>query len=153
MPTDIRRVVVGHNAEGHATVIYDDVKRITGTSWPDNDAPLWITRGFPISNEGSEDTTTGEATWKDGTIFRVIAFPPGAPGSMHRTDSTDYIVVVSGEIDMEMDDGSSVHLKAGDTMVQRGTAHSWINRGTETCLAAFVMIQSEVVPGLPEIAR
>ncbi len=153
MPEEIRRVVIGHNAEGQATVLYDDVQRITGDTWPDTDAPLWMTRGFPISNEGSEDTSTGEATWKDGTIFRVIAFPPGHPGNMHRTDSTDYIVVMRGEVDMDLDDGSTVHLKAGDTLVQRGTAHSWVNRGTETCLAAFVMIQSEVVPGLPELTR
>ena len=153
MPEEIRRVVIGHNAEGHATVIYDDVKRITGDDWPGTDAPLWMTRGFPISNEGSEDASLGEATWAGGTIFRVIAFPPGRAGGMHRTDSTDYIVVMRGEVDMDLDDGSTVHLKPGDTLVQRGTAHAWMNRGTSTCLAAFVMIQSREVPGLPEIER
>ena len=151
MPEQVRRVVIGHNAEGRATVIYDNVVPIVSNPWPD--AVVWMTKGFPISNEGSEDAAVGEATWKDGTIFRVIAFPPGGPGGMHRTDSTDYIVVMSGEIDMDMDDGSTVHLKAGDTLVQRGTAHSWVNRGTETCVAAFVMIQSEPVEGLPDIVR
>ena len=59
----------------------------------------------------------------------------------HRTDSIDYAVVISGEIDMEMD-GTVVHLKAGDVLVQRGTIHNWINNGTETCVIAFVLISA-----------
>ena len=36
-----------------------------------------------------------------------------------------------GEIDMELDEGVSVHLRAGDVLVQRGTIHNWQNNGTE----------------------
>ena len=46
----------------------------------------------------------------------------------HRTDSIDYVIFMSGEIDMDLD-GTVVHLKAGDVMVQRGTIHNWINKG------------------------
>ena len=49
---------------------------------------------------------------------------------------------MSGEIDMELDD-STVHLKAGDVLVQRGTIHNWVNRGTEPCVIAFVLIAAE----------
>ena len=62
----------------------------------------------------------------------------------HRTDSIDYAVVMSGEVDMELD-GTSVHLKAGDVLVQRGTIHNWINRGTEPCVIAFVLIAAKPV--------
>jgi mannose-6-phosphate isomerase-like protein (cupin superfamily) len=48
-------------------------------------------------------------------------------------------VVLSGEIDMDLD-GVETHLKAGDVIVQRGTIHNWINRGTEPCVIAFVLI-------------
>ncbi len=51
---------------------------------------------------------------------------------------------MSGEIDMELD-GSSVHLKAGDVLVQRGTIHNWVNRGTEPCVIAFVLIAANPV--------
>ena len=34
-------------------------------------------------------------------------------------------------------DGTTVHLKAGDVLVQRGTIHNWINRGKEPCIIAF----------------
>ena len=51
---------------------------------------------------------------------------------------------MSGEIDMELDD-SVVHLKAGDVLVQRGTIHNWVNRGTEPCVIAFVLIDAKPV--------
>ncbi|MEK9678800.1 MAG: cupin domain-containing protein [Rhodospirillaceae bacterium] len=60
----------------------------------------------------------------------------------HRTDSIDYAVVISGEIDMEMDD-TVVHLSAGDVLVQRGTIHNWFNNGTKPCVIAFVLISAE----------
>ncbi|MBM3408029.1 MAG: cupin domain-containing protein, partial [Betaproteobacteria bacterium] len=59
--------------------------------------------------------------------------------------SSDYLVVMKGEIDMELDDGVEVHLKAGDVMVQRGTIHNWINRGTETCVIAVILIHAKPV--------
>jgi mannose-6-phosphate isomerase-like protein (cupin superfamily) len=51
---------------------------------------------------------------------------------------------MSGEVDMELDD-TSVHLKAGDVLVQRGTIHNWVNRGTEPCVIAFVLIAAKPV--------
>ncbi len=62
----------------------------------------------------------------------------------HRTDSIDYIVVIAGEIDMELDD-AVVHLKAGDVVVQRGTIHNWLNRGTEPCVLAVVLVDAKPV--------
>ena len=42
-------------------------------------------------------------------------------------------------------DGSTTHLKAGDVVVQRGTVHNWVNRGTEPCVIAFVLIAAKPV--------
>ena len=67
--------------------------------------------------------------------------PPRHP-LMHRTKTVDYIIVMSGEIDMLLDD-SEVHLKAGDVMVQQGTNHAWVNRGTEVCRIAFVLVDAK----------
>jgi quercetin dioxygenase-like cupin family protein len=69
---------------------------------------------------------------------------PGLAPRNHRTDSIDYGVIVSGEIDTELD-GTSVHLKAGDVFVQRGTIHNWINRGTAPCVIAIVLIAAKSV--------
>ena len=62
----------------------------------------------------------------------------------HRTDSIDYAVVISGEIDMVMETGT-VRLKAGDVMVQRGTIHDWVNNGTVPCVIAFSLIGAKPV--------
>jgi len=60
---------------------------------------------------------------------------------MHRTDSVDYAIIMSGEITMLLDD-NDVYLTAGDVVVQRGTNHAWANRGTETCRIAFVLVDA-----------
>ena len=60
---------------------------------------------------------------------------------MHRIDSVDYAIILTGEIYM-LPDNEDVHLKAGDVVVQRGTNHAWSNRGTKTCIIAFVLIDA-----------
>jgi hypothetical protein len=44
---------------------------------------------------------------------------------------------------MEVEDGKDVHLTAGDVVIQRGTLHNWMNRGTEPCIMAYVLIATE----------
>jgi uncharacterized cupin superfamily protein len=61
---------------------------------------------------------------------------------MHRTRSIDYAIVISGEIDMLLDE-TEVHLRAGDVLVQQGTNHAWVNRGREHCRIAFVLIDAD----------
>jgi len=61
---------------------------------------------------------------------------------MHWTETIDFVVVVSGEVWLQLDE-SEVHLKAGDCVVQRGTWHAWHNRSTEPCLIADVMISPQ----------
>jgi len=146
MPTPIRRVVTGHDASGKAIVLIDDVTPATSTRPGTQASVVWTTQGFPVNNDTSEDTTgnaTG-TTLAGGTVFRIVEFGPGNTPRNHRTDSIDYAVVMSGEIDMEMD-GSMVHIKAGDVLVQRGTVHNWINSGTEPCIIAFSLIDAKPV--------
>jgi quercetin dioxygenase-like cupin family protein len=78
-------------------------------------------------------------------VFRVVEFSPGVSPRVHRTDSIDYAVVISGEIDMELEKGNEVRLKAGDVLVQRGTVHNWINRGKAPCVIAFSLIDAKPV--------
>jgi mannose-6-phosphate isomerase-like protein (cupin superfamily) len=62
--------------------------------------------------------------------------------TMHRTKTIDYVIILSGEIDMLLDD-TDIHLKAGDVVVQRGTNHAWVNRGTQPCQMAVVLIYAK----------
>jgi quercetin dioxygenase-like cupin family protein len=60
---------------------------------------------------------------------------------MHRTETIDYVIVIDGEIEMDMDD-STVKLKAGDIMIQRGTNHAWANRSDKPARVAFVLVDA-----------
>jgi quercetin dioxygenase-like cupin family protein len=147
MALHVRRVITGHDANGRAIVKIDEVSKNVFSGRPGATAcNVWTTEGFPVNNDGDTDEGLRKAgtTLKNGTIFRIIEFAPGLAARNHRTDSIDYIVVIAGEIDMELDD-SVIHLKAGDVMAQRGTIHNWVNRGTAPCLLAVVLIDAKPV--------
>lgn len=147
MAVQVRRVVTGHDAKGRAVVKIDEVSKNIISSRPGQTAcVVWTTESFPVNNTGDADEGLRNVgtTLKNGTVFRIVEFAPGVAPRNHRTDSIDYAVVVSGEIDMEFDD-SVVHLKAGDVLVQRGTIHNWVNRGTQPCVMAFILIDARPV--------
>jgi quercetin dioxygenase-like cupin family protein len=147
MAVQVRRVVTGHDSNGRAVVKIDEVSKNVISSRPGQSAcVVWTTESFPVNNTGDADEGLRQVgtTLKNGTVFRIVEFGPGVAPRNHRTDSIDYAVVLSGEIDMELDE-SVVHLKAGDVLVQRGTIHNWINRGTTPCVIAFVLIDSKPV--------
>ena len=143
----VRRVVTGHDASGRAVVSVDDTlegeQRRPGAAA----AVIWTSEGFPVANTGGEDAGKRQVgtTLANGTVFRVLELSPGNAARVHRTDSIDYAVVMSGEIDMELEQGESVHVKAGDVLVQRGTIHNWVNSGAEPCRIAFVLIDAKPV--------
>jgi quercetin dioxygenase-like cupin family protein len=144
----VRRVVTGHDANGVAKVLWDEpiTKIKTGKSgllthlWNTKATPADIRAGESIDDPGAEEHITAPPA--GGSRFVVIDYPPGNNGAMHRTETIDYIIVLTGEIDMVMDD-STVKLRAGDTMIQRGTNHAWFNRGTENARVAFVLVDAE----------
>ncbi|OPC77073.1 cupin [Embleya scabrispora] len=72
----------------------------------------------------------------------MAAMEPDVPG-MHVTDSMDYVLVVSGEVALELDDGEQTLLRAGDVVVQNGTRHAWRNQGTEPCTLVGVAIGAD----------
>ena len=147
MTLRVRRVITGHDANGKATVKIDEIaKNITSSRPGANAAVIWTTDTQPANNDSQDDAGMRKVgtTLPGGTVFRVVEFSPGVAARNHRTDSIDYAVVMSGEIDMEMD-GTMVHLKAGDVLVQRGTIHNWINTGKEPCVIAFALIDAKPV--------
>jgi quercetin dioxygenase-like cupin family protein len=148
MSLTVRRVIIGHDESGRAIASIDeDSKNVVQTRPGAHAAVIWTSEGFPVDNDGSADTSgrkIGISTIDNGTVFRVVSFAPGVTRRYHRTDTIDYGTVISGEIDMELD-GTSVHLKAGDVLVQRGTLHNWVNNGTVPCVIAFAQIAAKPV--------
>ena len=147
MSGSVRRIITGHHPDGKARVLIDEVVSNTWEGRPGAVVhPIWTTEGFPASNDGDADAGARKVgtTLENGTICRVIRFEPGVQARNHRTDSIDYVIVLDGEIDMELDD-ETVHIKAGDVLVQRGTIHNWINQGTVPCVIAFVLVAAKPV--------
>jgi quercetin dioxygenase-like cupin family protein len=147
MAQQFRRVVTGHDASGRAIVKIDEIAKNLVSSRPGaTSCVVWTTEGFPADNTGEEDEGLRKTatTLDNGTVLRILELAPGVSPRNHRTDSIDYAVVMSGEVDMELDD-ATVHLKAGDVLVQRGTIHNWVNRGTSPCVIAFVLIAAKPV--------
>ena len=143
-----RRVVTGHGADNVAKVLIDGIAtndrgepgRSRVLMWCSDQAPADIAVGEKIEDMGAR--ILGTAPPMNGTRFTINDIPPGAPGVMHRTETLDYCIILAGEVDMDMDEGS-VRLKAGDVVIQRGTNHSWVNRGTEPARIAFVLIDAQ----------
>jgi naringenin degradation protein FdeH len=133
---------------------------------------LWVTDQTPADMTGTRDRAAieiGIAPPAHGSVFRIIDIPPTPPEIkelpadylhkqigdhaprrglpprhplMHRTLTVDYAIIMQGEIDMLLDD-SEIHLKAGDVLIQQGTNHAWVNRRTEPCRIAFILIDAK----------
>ncbi|OSP54875.1 cupin domain-containing protein [Pseudoruegeria sp. SK021] len=145
---------------------------------------FWLSDGTPAEYDGPTETCEGPFVLhppKSGSTFRCVEFLPEDPERlatldgaaafaemgaganivegarhpfMHRTDSVDYAMVISGEITMMMDDeADDVLLKTGDVVIQRGTNHAWSNRGTEPCVMMFVLVDGVTRRDAPEAAQ
>jgi quercetin dioxygenase-like cupin family protein len=144
----IRRVVTGHDAQGRAVVKIDELcKNLISRRPQHQSCVIWSSGTFPADIADERDGGAREVGTTDpnGTVFRVVEYAPGVAPRNHRTESIDYAVVLSGEIDMELDEGVTVHLRQGDALVQRGTIHNWVNRGTQPCVIAFVLVAAKPV--------
>ena len=135
---------------------------------------IWTTDQCPAEIAGPADRGAikiGTSPLPGGSVFRILDYPPVTPEMekmdashrmkelshepeirglpprhpfMHRTRTIDYAIILQGEIDMLLDD-SEIHLKAGDVLVQQGSNHAWVNRGTEVCRIAFVLIDAKAI--------
>ncbi len=169
---EVRRVVTALDANGRAIALADGPVALTSLRSPNPAGEMWVTSQYPPDYSSTEDrakTKVGLIPPANGTIFRIVDFPPmkaevekmdvntmmkvvgdhapakGVPvrhPMMHRTRSLDYAIIMSGEIDMLLDDGE-VHLKAGDVVVQQATNHAWVNRGKEVCRIAFILMDGK----------
>ena len=171
----VRRVLTGHDSAGRSTFIADglapnvkEMASMPGLALTD----LWETSGAPANNDGHADAAARPVHLeppKNGTIVRIVEFPPDAhwrnqltdggeafksigaghaqdkrssDPMMHRTSTVDYIIVLKGEIHAVMETGETL-LRAGDILVQRGTNHSWSVRGNEPCVVAAVLVNAK----------
>ena len=150
----VRRVVTGHDAHGKSVVLSDGPPpQHHGFRGPGVGADfheMWsVARAVPelTSTEAREPNERAFTIMPvAGHLLRIIDLYPASQGGkrtvMHRTKTLDYVVVISGEAILVLDD-SEVVLRQGDVVVQRGTNHAWENRGAAPARMAFFHIDAE----------
>lgn len=171
---DVRRVVTGHNQEGRAVVVNDEmVAPVTLRAFPGNEFhQLWgadVVSTFP--DDGGQPRAKSYFPPVGGFRFGFFTVPPDGveaeateadpmaaavelrrrlPGlaqyfesgesGRHTTPTIDYGVVLSGQATLELDDGITVVLQAGDAYIQNGTRHRWSNPGEVPAVIAVTFI-------------
>lgn len=142
----IRRVVTAHDAGGRA-VVGTDSRIDSAPGKIDKNisaADIWWTDSMPADADGQDPIgkPSPGLPLPAGTMLKVLELSPGTKPLMHKTATLDYVIVIEGEVDMLLDDGAEVHLKAGDLMIQRATLHGWANRSDRPCRIAFVLVDA-----------
>jgi uncharacterized cupin superfamily protein len=160
MAMQVRRVVTGHDETGKSIIKTDELLTAVSRGIGDKVAgcEVWSTNRMPVDNSALAETAQRAGFVRrdvdphnnyvrtgGGTLIRIIEWSPGHPKFTHRTETTDYIIILSGEIDLQCDADEVVHLKAGDVLVQRGGMHTWLNKGTVPAVMAAVLIDATPV--------
>ncbi len=166
-----RRVVTGNDANGKSYFVHDGPTPGRLDLGLAVNEEIWVDDPAHPDPTAAKDPVAVDRFQLEpppsGSVIRIFTFLPGGtdpervkkalaeaagrfdtgdameaedPG-MHTTRTIDYGIVLSGEIDLELDAGE-VHLRAGDVVVQRATRHAWRNRGDDPCTVAFVLISS-----------
>jgi hypothetical protein len=123
MAMEVRRIVTGHDANGEAVIKTDERLPAVGRLGRPHIAgcEIWSTDRMPADNSEASDaaqrkgfvTRYNYVGTGQGTVIRITEFAPGAPKFMHRTETVDYALLLSGECDLELDGGEVAHLKPG----------------------------------------
>lgn len=145
MAKTFHRIVTDHDAHGVSIVRSRDA--LTPTPIPSGDADfqlVWTTPTVPVDlNAATDGVSEAGLTLNGGSVIRIVDMLPGRASPMHRSFSIDYGIVLSGELELELDGGSVTHLVAGDIFVQRGTNHLWRNPSADTvCRIVFILIEA-----------
>ena len=154
----VRTVVTGHDAKGRSVFAQDEKIEGTPIAGLGELAFLWnADEPATYPNAGNNPAAPGPFPPVGGVRFVIATYSPefdvvapepvpgmhvedgDAPG-MHRTDSTDFGVVLSGNLALQLDDGAEVSLSPGDVLVENGTRHRWrVVGNVPATLASFII--------------
>jgi len=143
-----RRVVTSVDGQGRSR-IESDQPLVTAAVPADRpiSTNFWVVRHLPTPLTGALEPTPdwkgGNQAPPGGVIGRLLTWPPGFSYPRHTTPSLDFIVIMSGALELILDTESKV-LNAGDVAIQRGTAHAWRVSGSEPCTFVGIMVDAQV---------
>jgi mannose-6-phosphate isomerase-like protein (cupin superfamily) len=152
----MKRVVTGWDESGNPAILFEGEPPTVMDFGPIVTTELWVTDSAPPDPKTRTDTST--RPWDlhppdGGLAFRIVTFHPQSDAAAaptadgpdfleaHATETVDLIAVISGEITMVFE-GREITLGPGDSVIQQGTPHDWINRGSEPCVVAGVLVST-----------
>lgn len=141
----IQRVVTGHDGNGRACFVSEDVREPQLVPTGDaNFLLLWTTPTVPADNNDETDGRERNVgtTLTGGSAFRIVDMLPGGESPFHRTNSIDYGIVLEGEVELELEDGRKKTIGQHGVIIQRGTNHLWRNTTNKPCRIAFILIEA-----------
>lgn len=153
--TSTRRVVAGNSADGKAIVLSDEELPVVsrGLGPGISGSEIWSTDSMPVDPSKASEVFQRHGFLKhfnnynyvgsgQGTTFRITRWEPGHAIFTHRTQTVDYDIILEGEIDLDLEDGNTVHLKTGDVVVLRQCTHTWMNRSDRAAVTAFMLLDA-----------
>jgi quercetin dioxygenase-like cupin family protein len=145
----VRRVITGHDREGKSVVVLDEeltaAPVIEGRQLSRAIVDVWATVACTAERSAREEAGNPQAVGHlklNASEIRVVVMQPGSRREMHRTDTIDYGIVLSGEIHLILEQGETL-LRSGDVVIQRGTNHSWDNRSASVARLAFINMSGQ----------
>ena len=153
----IPRVIVTGETDGRSTILQDGKsenisEHVTNLVISD----IWATDAMPVNLQKTVqiENTLFPITPKNGSYVRYVSIPPDGdllnnvpqnPGQphplMHKTETLDYIIILSGQIYLILEEKETL-LNPGDIVIQRGTNHAWSNRSSEPCIQLAILLDA-----------
>ncbi|MEM9175495.1 MAG: cupin domain-containing protein [Myxococcota bacterium] len=158
----MKLVVTGHDAAGRS--VFQHAGEPTRSAGPGS-FDLWSTKGaprVPDATPADAPASIGYFATAGETCFKIVTVPPAKERAarrgdaalppelaryfdpddpeMHTTDTIDYVIVLGGVAELELDDGRKERVEAGDCVVQRGTKHAWRVIGDAPLVLGATMI-------------
>jgi mannose-6-phosphate isomerase-like protein (cupin superfamily) len=137
-----RVIETGCGATGESTIASDECHELVMLASGRVLSQLWKTDRLVATCE-SGGSAAGLFPESNGLRLWILVIPPDGdrtPGAMHATPTVDFGFVLRGSVALEMADGSSSVLQAGDAFVQAGTEHRWRNPAAEPAVLGVVVI-------------
>jgi mannose-6-phosphate isomerase-like protein (cupin superfamily) len=148
LPSDFsapgRRVVTGVNELGKSVIVSDGPvpEKATWVSELACGGDVWVENNVPVDlNAPIADYALQDWPSPGGVIVRMITWQPGFSIPMHRSNTIDIGVIVSGKVEFILDEVSTI-LQAGDVAIGRGANHGFRVVGDEPCTLFGVMLDA-----------
>ncbi|TGZ80095.1 hypothetical protein EX30DRAFT_364867 [Ascodesmis nigricans] len=132
------RILTGHDSTGKSIFLSDlpiEIEIARPEAASAHLGLIYTTNSVPVNLNNNADidgfTATQRAPFQlvtvGGTRLLITDMMPNAEGLFHRTESVDFITIMEGEVELELDSGEKRRVRRGDTVVQRATMHKWRN--------------------------